>query len=215
MNHKTQHVSLLLPLLLAMTGAYAAAPTADLSVKGQLVVPVCTVAATDDGIYNIGKQSATVVKPTANTQLASMTKAWTITCDAETYLNFSHVDNRASSASTTHIGNFGLGNVNGSGKIGFYTVVVKNPTVDGVPSRVFSTMNNSVTSTDIVPYLSIHTGNRHGWASASSIAQKSGKIFMADFEVTPTLASSSAMNGPITDDTNIDGSMTLNFAYGI
>lgn len=202
-------------MVMVMGGAYAAPPASDLKVKGLLVVPVCTIVAADNGIYNIGKQPATLVKPNTDTTLASMSKTWTITCDAETYLNFTHSDNRADSVSTVARANFGLGYVNGSGKIGFYNIDVKNPTVDGITTRVFSTMNNTLTTHDIVPYLSVHKDNRHGWASATSIAQQSGKVFAADFVVTPTLASSATMNGAITDDTNIDGSITLNFAYGI
>lgn len=215
MNAKLMSLSALTTFMLAMVGAHAAPPEANLKVTGKLVVPVCSVVADNNGVYDIGRQSATIVHPNTNTPLPSMTKTWTITCDAETYLNFTHSDNREASASVVARPNFGLGNVNGSGKIGFYTVDVKNPTVDGVTTRVFSTMNNTITTNDVVPYLSVHKENRHGWAANSSIAQQSGKVFTADFVVTPTLASSTIMNGPITEDTDIDGSLTLNFAYGI
>lgn len=202
-------------LMMVMSGVYAAPPASDLTVKGQLVVPVGAIATADNSVYTIGKQPETLVKPSADTTLASMSKTWTITCDAQTYLNFTHSDNRADSVSTVPRANFGLGYVNGSGKIGFYNVAVKNPTVDGISTRVFSTMNNTLTTHNIVSYLSVHKDNRHGWASATSITQQSGKVFAADFVVTPTLASSATMNGAITDDTNMDGSITLNFAYGI
>ncbi len=215
MNHLLLCSTAFAWFMLAMPGAHAAPPTADLTVKGKLAVPVCTVTATDNGVYNIGKLSSTMVKSQSDTVLPSISKTWTITCDAETYLNFSHVDNRAESASTVARPNFGLGNVNGTGKLGFYTVEVINPTVDGATTRVFSTMTNTVGKENIVPYLSVHKENRHGWASARQDTQQSGKVFTADFVVTPTLASSAMMNGPITDDANIDGSMTLSFAYGI
>lgn len=216
MNFKSTNLSALIPFMLAMAGAYAAPPTADLKVNGKLVVPVCTVSATDDGVYNIGKVSATTVKPSGNTVLASMTKTWTITCDAQTYLNFSHTDNRADSASTVDNPYFGLGNVNGNGKIGFYTVDLSNASVDGKTTNLFHSKNgtSTITSNNVGATRRLHDGWRMGWA-ATATTQKSGLIFAADMIVTPTLASSTVMNGAITDDANIDGSLTLNFAYGI
>lgn len=57
-------------LLLAMTNAQAAdALTAELKVVGELTVPTCTVTATDDGIYDIGKQSSTLIKSSGSTAL--------------------------------------------------------------------------------------------------------------------------------------------------
>lgn len=201
-------------LLLAMATAQAAAPIAELKVKGQLVVPVCTVAAADDGIYDFGKQSATVVKPNADTTLPSMVQTWTISCDAETYLNLTPTDNRADSASTTSTVNFGLGKVNDSGKIGYYTATMSNGMVDTVSTNLFITNNNVIGTGAVKATAQIYTGGRSGWA-ATGTTQKSGKVFVTDITVTPTLASSATMNGPITEDTNLDGSLTLSFAYGI
>ncbi|WP_447883477.1 hypothetical protein [Serratia fonticola] len=38
---------------------------------GELTVPTCTVAATDDGVYDIGKQSSTVISATAEKTLTA------------------------------------------------------------------------------------------------------------------------------------------------
>ncbi len=201
----------LLPILaVGISTAQAAAPTAELKVTGTLTVPSCTVTSANDGVYEIGKISATMVKPAANTPLETMSKTWTITCDAETYLNFKPVDNRADTASLAAAANFGLGSVNTTGKIGYYTVAMKNATVDGASSSVFSSATSSITSTTAT---NISTANRSGWSAGT--LQKSGKVFTADLDVTPNLASSAMMNGPVTEDSDIDGSLTLNFAYGI
>ncbi len=197
-----------------MANAYAAAPVSDLIVKGKLVVPVCSIAAGDEGIYDFGKQSATVVKPNADTALTPMVKTWTITCDAETYLNLTPTDNRAESASTASNVNFGLGSVNGSGKIGYYTATMSNATVDDTNTNLFITSNGTIGTGAVKTTAQIYKGYRSGWAATAS-TQKSGKVFVADITVAPTLASSAVMNGPITEDTNLDGSLTLNFAYGI
>ncbi|AHG20592.1 beta-fimbriae major subunit [Chania multitudinisentens RB-25] len=201
-----------LSTLLTIAQAQATAPTAELKVIGELTVPTCTVAAADDAIYDFGKLSSTMIKPAATTALTPMTKTWTITCDAETYLNFSPEDNRGSSASTVAATNFGMGMVNSTGKIGYYTAQMRNATVDGVASSLFTSPSATFTPAATA---NITTGQRSGWATATASTQRSGKVFVADITVSPVLASSATMNGAITDDTSIDGSMTLKFAYGI
>lgn len=204
-------ISALTNFMLLMAGANAAAPSSELTVNGQLVVPNCVVAATDDGIYDLGKIAAITIKPNAETVLSPIIKNWTITCDADTYLTLTPTDNRAASSTHTASNRYGLGNVNGSGKIGTYYVEMLNGTVDGVSSNLYTTA-----STTITPQANayIQKGYKNGWAAGTN-RQKSGKIFGADFKVVATLASSATMNGPITEDANIDGSMTLNFAFGI
>ncbi len=112
MNTKLFSLSTASALLLAMTNVQAAPPVAELKVIGTLTVPTCTVGSADDGVYNIGKVSATMVKPTAVTPLTAMNKTWTITCDAETYLNFKPVDNRADTAIAGSATAFGRVSVN-------------------------------------------------------------------------------------------------------
>ena len=205
-------LSTLSALILSAGVAQADALTAELKVVGELVVPTCTVAATDDGIYDIGKQSATLIKPAASTTLAVMSKTWTVTCDAVTYMNFTPVDNRAASKSDATGTSFGLGNVNGTGKIGYFTATASNATVDGVASRLFSSANATFTPAATA---NLTNGQKTGWATTAANTQYSGKVFVADIAVTPVLASSATMNGPITDNADIDGSVTLTFAYGI
>ncbi|MBC3232067.1 DUF1120 domain-containing protein [Serratia fonticola] len=199
-------------LTMAQAQAQAAAPTAELKVTGTLTVPSCEIAAADDGVYDLGKLSATLVKPAATTTLNPISKTWTITCDADTYLNFSPVDNRAASSAAVATTNFGMGMVNGTGKIGYYTAQMRNATVDGKTSGLFTSASPTFTAYTTA---SITTGQRSGWANSTGNQQQSGKVFAAEIVVTPELASLTSMNGAITDDANIDGSMTLNFAFGI
>ena len=199
-------------LLLALSQAQAEPLNAELVVKGELTVPSCEIAAADNGTYDLGKISGTMIKPSAVTTLAAISKTWTITCDADTYLNFSPVDNRKDSASTAATTNFGLGFVNGNGKIGYYTAMMKNPTVDGKTVGLFTSNTTAITAYTTA---NITSGMRSGWATSTGNLQQSGKVFAADIVVTPVLASSTTMNGAITDLTDIDGSMTLNFAFGI
>ncbi len=84
--------------IILSVAAQAAPPSAELKVKGKLGVPSCTVIAPDGGIYDLGKISATNVKSgIATTALPTMTKTWTINCDAITYLSYTSIDNRLAS----------------------------------------------------------------------------------------------------------------------
>ncbi|WP_145490687.1 DUF1120 domain-containing protein [Yersinia rohdei] len=205
-------LTVLSSLLSGINVANAATPTAELKVIGTLTVPSCTIVAPDEGVYDLGRLSSSLVKSgTALTALTAITKTWTVNCDADTYLNFTPVDNRAASASAVATTNFGLGNVNETGKIGYYTAVIKQGTVDGKASNLFSSATSTFTATTTA---ALTTGLRTGWSSAAN-TQSTGKVFTADITVSPILAGTTTMGGPITEDAEIDGSMTMNFAFGI
>lgn len=206
-------LSVLTTLLTAATAVQAAAPTAELKVKGELTAPTCTVAAPDNGTYDFGRISSTLIKAAATTAVTGKAKTWSVSCDAETYLTFSVVDNRAASVATTGNTYFGLGNVNGTGKIGYYTAVMSDPKVDGVTSYLFTAASGASTFS-VYNSVNITKGTNMGWASTTSTL-KSGRVFTSDITVNPTLASSATMGGPITDTVNLDGLMTMSFAYGL
>ncbi|HHL2561433.1 TPA: DUF1120 domain-containing protein [Yersinia enterocolitica] len=212
MKKQLAKITVLSSLIFGINAANAEAPTAELKVIGTLTVPSCTVNAPDDGVYDFGKLSSSLIKSgVTTTALTPITKNWTVNCDAETYLNFTPVDNRAESVSTAGATNFGMGHVNGTGKIGYYTAQMKNGTVDGKASNLFSSVNSTFTATTSA-YLT--KDMRTGWSSAAN-TQSVGKIFTADITVSPTLGGTTVMGGPITEDAEIDGSMTMNFAFGI
>ncbi|AKF38441.1 DUF1120 domain-containing protein [Yersinia enterocolitica] len=199
-------------LIVSIATAYAVAPVAELKVKGALTVPSCTVNAPDNGIYDFGKISSTKISSSVFVNLAAMTKNWVITCDATTYLTVKPIDNRAASVYPPSTSTYGLGMVNGSGKIGGYTINMQNAVVDGNSSKLFSSSTglfSAVTETALYNH-----GPSVGWASADN-TQAAGKVFSTDIKVAPILASTTAMNGPITEDTELNGSVTLNFAYAI
>ncbi|CNI37502.1 beta-fimbriae major subunit [Yersinia massiliensis] len=218
---KTQLIGLMVlsSLVLGMTTVHAAPPTAELKVKGKLGVPTCNIIAPDGGIYDLGKISATKVKSGATvTALTPMTKNWSVSCDSQTYLSLTTFDNRHASASdSSSANNYGLGLINGSGKIGYYTLVMSNPIVDGVKTTIFSlSSTGTMGSADLTSLtLAAIAGHQRSWSVPGTTTQKAGRVFSADLTINPTLAGTTTMNGPITEDTNIDGSTTINFAFSI
>ncbi|MGE4799914.1 DUF1120 domain-containing protein [Yersinia hibernica] len=204
----------ILTSLILSIGVEAAPPSAELKVKGKIGVPSCTVLAPDGGIYDLGKISATNIKPgTATTALPTVTKTWTINCDAVTYLSYTSIDNRLASASdTSTTRNHGLGNINGAGKIGFYTATLSNPRVDGNVTSMYYRLSTGAATAGASLYLV--DSYYYGFSNASAVAT-AGKSFSTDITIAPILAGTTTMNGPVTENANIDGSVTMNFSFGI
>jgi hypothetical protein len=135
-----------------------------------------------------------------------------MTCDAETYLTVDAVDNRAQTNSNPSVNTFGMGMVNTTGKIGFYLLYVKQLTVDSKPAAFLDRILNGSGESGYFPLL---RGRPAAWSTSDGSSVQSGKVFAADIGVVARLDSREKMNGPIVDNAPIDGSTTLNFAYGI
>jgi len=203
-------------LLVGAGAALAEAPVADLTVTGKLAVPGCTVAQSAGGTYDFGSISPMLIKPTTNTALTSQTQTWTVSCDAQTFLSFQVIDNQAASSAGSVNTQFGLGNINGTGKIGFYTVSLSNPKVDSATGYVYTAAPGSSLVTGAATATVNKTQNQ-GWAASSgaSAAQKAGQVFAVDMQVTPTLGSTTTMGGPLTTSVPLNGSLTINYSFGL
>lgn len=202
-------------LAVSATTAHAdPAPTAELKVTGTLDVPACTVTAGDDGIYDYGDLNPTDILPgTAVKALPMISKPWTIECTGDTYLSFKVVDNAMASRAVAASENFGLGMVNSTGRLGYFTLTMRNPKVNNAVSRAYATATTSIAPAAAVAVR--QDNHTMGWATTGANTQAIGSKFEADMEVIATLAGSTTMNGPITDDVDLAGSLTLNFAYGL
>ncbi|CAM3995504.1 hypothetical protein [Serratia silvae] len=200
-------------MMLSMGTAMAGSMSSELSVKGKMAIPSCKVYLKDDGVFNLGKISHGVIKSSAATPMREIMGSLNVVCDADTYLKFSAVDNREGTASTAGSTHFGLGNVNGKGKLGYYTMKLSTAKVDGAESGLYSTQKGS-TSTTAYLTATIDKGKVTGWADDNN-TQVSGKLFQANLAIEPVLASTKDMAGSITENTKLDGSATLNFSYGL
>ena len=214
MQARSLKLAALAALTLAAATAHAAAPTAELKVRGTLKAPTCTVAATDGNVYDYGSISPTRIQPgITHTALTSISKVWTVTCDADTYLTHAAIDNRANSVSTADLHNFGLGKVNGTGNIGYYRAIISNPTVDGVATSIFGFDGVAAGYGWPTGALTTRVGYKHGWSVGTE--QAAGKQFGLTITVTAYLGGTTTMNGAITDKADLDGSLTMNYAFGL
>jgi hypothetical protein len=185
----------------------------DLIVKGTITAPSCNVTPPNgDGIYDFGDIAASSL---SNSRLAlnPQSKTWIIECDADTYMTYTADDQEAASVLAAANTNYGLG-LNGTNKIGFYTVTMENGSVDGTPTSVYyqsigTTSPGSAAATTPVYNVSY----KQGWVHATGIAAL-GKNFAMDLKVAPTLGTLAEV-GPTTQDVPFAGSTTLIFTAGI
>ncbi|MEX5768431.1 DUF1120 domain-containing protein [Serratia marcescens] len=199
--------------LLVTGGSLAAGPSAEIKVVGELIAPTCEVKLPNEGIFDYGSISHTRIskdKPVSLGVKGGSTME--VKCDAETPMTFNVIDNRLGSASETGK-TFGLGNVNTTGKLGFYSIQAYFPQIDGVTGRLFVTSDTSITSPQTV--VNLEHGKRVGWASASGNALAIGKNFTAQLLVEAFLAKSGDMHGGVSEDVSLDGSTTLEFGFGL
>ncbi|MTD09205.1 DUF1120 domain-containing protein [Serratia sp. YC16] len=198
--------------LLVAGGSLAAGPTAEIKVVGELVAPVCEVSLPNDGVFDYGSISHTKISRDKAVSLGvNGNGIMEVKCDAETPMTFNVIDNRLGTASEAGK-TFGLGSVNTTGKLGFYAIAVYHPQVDGKLGRLFVTQDGTITSP--TGRVQLEHGKRVGWVSNDDTLAI-GKTFTAYLNVEAYLAKSGDMHGGIGEDTQLDGSTTLDFAFGL
>ncbi|MBH1922352.1 DUF1120 domain-containing protein [Serratia surfactantfaciens] len=199
--------------LLVAGGSLAAGPSAEIKVTGELVAPTCEVKLPNDGVFDYGSINHTKISRDKAVSLGRTGGGFMeVKCDAETPMTFNVIDNRLGTASEAGK-TFGLGNVNATGKLGFYAIMVYLPKVDGKNAKLFMTPDSTISSTDVSLFL--EHGKRVGWSPASGNTLAIGKNFTAEMAVEAYLAKSGDMHGGVGDDTHLDGSTTLEFGFGL
>jgi hypothetical protein len=211
--------------------AWAEAPTQDMTVAGTIKAPTCEVdigGGEGGGTINHGDISPTLIKAgTTFHELEPVTLDWTISCDAQTYLTYSVSDIENDSVSMRAPipeGSFGLGFINTSGRLGYYTMRNRNLTVDGDPAyhglaRAGLSLTSLDTRTSSRHDYSFHVdGWRSGWgvtAESASSALKSGEVFTMQMEVRTYLSGAADINGGVIDAVPLAGHAMFSFAFGL
>ena len=110
--------------LLAAACGIAQAETAELSVVGKIIPPACKPVIANNGRFDFGNISPTVLSATAPTALGAVAQAFTIDCDAATKMAVKITDNQSGTAAGGKGAgyDFGLGGTNtGSYTVGLYS----------------------------------------------------------------------------------------------
>ncbi|WP_447873184.1 DUF1120 domain-containing protein [Serratia fonticola] len=208
------HMSAATVICISINSAIAAGSSLNLKVKGEITAPSCIINLNDNGVVDLGKIATNSIQANTPTKLNDP-RPITIqaTCDADTALTFSIVDNRVATASTPSTKHFGLGSVNGTGKLGYYGIKMKMGYVDSKEVNLFAVAKSSA-SFGTSKEVDVDTSKIMGW-SESDNKLAIGKNFISVLQVMPYLASAKDMGGSVPEDTKLDGSATLSFAFGI
>ncbi|MXN76323.1 DUF1120 domain-containing protein [Burkholderia sp. 4701] len=200
-------------LALHAPALFAAPPVAELTVTGKVKLPSCAVSIGNDGYYDYGRISSTLIQSgSEHTKLEPKTEPMVVTCDAATPLMFSVVDNRKDSSSAPESPYaFGLGNVNGTGKLGHYSVTFGDLYVDGIGKYVWWKMGDHSNGANWLEAGLKPGRGSFGWGH-SGLA---GRKFEAKLTVYPLIGGTTTMNGSLTEPVDLDGSATLVFAFAL
>ena len=125
-------------LLLATTTTFAAS-TVELTVKGLIVPSACTPTLPRGGVIDHGKISAKDLNPDGITVIGNHSLSMTVVCEGQTLIALHSEDNRKGSSISNS--DYGLGLINGSQKLGHYTLKMTDPIADGVAVQSIASIN--------------------------------------------------------------------------
>ncbi|CAI1517301.1 TPA: DUF1120 domain-containing protein [Serratia fonticola] len=201
---------------LLLSAATLAAPSAEIKVTGELITPTCDVTLDKNGVFDYGKINQTLINDKQATSLGNaLDDTVKVQCSAPTLLTFKLTDNRLGTASMAGNKYFGLGNVNGNGKLGYYTLKGQIGYVDGEPASIIVVSPNGTISSAPQPSAFEHD-QRLGWRKMAYPTELAvGKNFELPLNLEAFLAKKSEMQGGISEDVNLDGSATIEFGFGI
>lgn len=220
--------TLLAVILAACASSAVAAPTAVLKVKGVLTNSACSPELSQSGIVDYGTIHTADLSDSAVNQLGQKTISLTITCEAATKVSWNLVDDRVDSRAGLTVNNgdatgagvsaanqtYGVGKTAGDVAIGNYSLFVNVGSVvsgtDTVDTIVMDG-NNSVwtKSTD-----GITQGlNNRDITIATTGSVEPLAFTTATFPLVTSLAIQDTKTLAITDDTDLDGQVTISLRY--
>ena len=170
----------------------------ELKVTGELTKPGCQIEATKQGVYELGK----LERVASMRALPSMTQTWKISCESETYLSMTPLDNRHGISTTDFMLNDSYGNV-----VGSYQMRVGNIRVDQ-NTKMMGLIGQQSKSSNI-----LQPSTRTDWLSADG-ARQAGSTFTVDITILPQISvpESVMANAELIV---FNGATTLNFMFGL
>jgi type 1 fimbria pilin len=207
-----KHLSLLTAALL-LTGASSAfaASSTDLTVTGLITPASCTPSLVDGGVVDYGKLSAKDLNPTASTPLDEKTIRLTVNCDASTPFAISTIDNRKETPIPSSNINFGLGEINGTEKLGYYNLRLVNPVAD-VPVTTLQSRDNGGTWESMAVGL-VRQGNLMGFGNQTGGVWAPDHLQNLSLDVSVKAYIARADSLTLTDEVKLDGSATFQIKY--
>lgn len=207
---KTTLATLTTALLLSTVSSAYAASTVELTVKGLITPAACTPNLSSGGVIDHGKISAKDIDQD-NGKILNSTLQMTVNCDAQTLFALRGIDNRAASSSMPGVG-YGLGMINGTQKIGSYTLMPTQAQADGVTIEPLESFDNGVTWMDL-------SGAVWTQANLAGFGNRSSGVWFpipiqdltTNLEVQTVISPAKGLD--LSNEVQIDGSATLEVKY--
>lgn len=219
-------VLLVTVLSLCVSSAFAA-ETAVMKVKGTLTNSACTPELSNGGVVDYGNIHLGELSTTEVNQLGEKNISLTINCSAPSKVGFSSVDDRSDSQAdikveSTKYGDqtidpylFGLGKTTGDVKIGAYAVLLDRDkiTADGIDVDGIYTqyLDGRWTSTTVRNQLQDENIRTMTVAAKGSLEPLA--FTTAVFPLITSVAIQDTTTLAITDDTKLDGQLTISLNY--
>ncbi|MBV4451077.1 MULTISPECIES: DUF1120 domain-containing protein [Pseudomonas] len=204
---RTTLITLTAALLAAGSSAAFAASSVDLSVKGVITPSACTPGLSNGGLADIGKLSAKDLNVDQLTRLEELTLQLTVTCDGSTLMALESRDNRLGSEYDNR-GNFGLGLINGTEKLGSMELELLSAVADGGPVKI-------IDSSDSGAHWIFNSWLMHGGLKSVTNTEIAAptpvQLLTADLRILPLIAPTNTLT--LTNEVPIDGSITMTVWY--
>jgi len=143
----------------------------DLTVRGIITPNACTPSLSSGGVIDHGKMSAKDLNATQITPLPKVNLQMTVTCDAPVVFALKATDNRAGSGNAS---GFGLGRINGTQKLGSYSLTMSAPLADGEvgDQQGAGDGDQVLVHGCVVSVLGQRTGTRHRSAERGAVGRR-------------------------------------------
>ncbi|WP_347904291.1 DUF1120 domain-containing protein [Pseudomonas purpurea] len=184
-----------------------AASSTDLTVKGIITPEACTPNLSNGGIVDNGKISSKDLKQTNPTLIGKHTLTLTVKCDAAIPFALHSIDNRNGSAA--YSSRYGLGLINGTQKLGGYSLILSNLIADGAPAQPIASYDGETN------WFGENNWDPDLYMSVGAVGGDSQPIAVQDLTldllVETLIARADGLD--LTNEVNIDGSATLELKY--
>lgn len=169
---------------------------------------------TPEVTYPYAQLHASLFQRETNTPLPPITQTWHISCSQPIDGMRIWVNDMAASSVTdgdpTH---FGLGQVNGQGSLGYYTVTLANAQVDGQPASLYQSPDDTGVGQP-QSVVTLQSAQFHGWVMPAG-TPASGQQFAVTVTLSPTLNSLADTHGPLVDGAELNGDLALQISFGL
>jgi len=208
-------------LTAAMAASFqASAASTEMKVTGEISEGACNVTAQNNGLIDFGDiLNASILAGTVF-KLAGTPFTIDISCSEPTNVGYRIVDNRAESASPVAEPNLGIGFDKSGNKIGYlnlqqtdYALLDGNVAGGGTPAAHMLTRNAGVTWGNFLKDSSLRPIEYYSFNLVRASPLVPGPISTAVLTFTPHLNISPRETLDMTDEINIDGSVTLELLY--